>query len=89
MINLFFHHCFTAVDARRDGRARASAVGIDEPRELEKLVPGLRLVTAIPFLTMPELVGRLAYSRSQALLYGVLERCGWYRRSMLHLRYEF
>ncbi|MBN1195579.1 MAG: hypothetical protein JXA08_09600 [Methanomicrobiaceae archaeon] len=50
--------------------------GIDDPRKLERLVPGLRLVTAIPFLTMPELVGRLAYSRVQALPYRVLERCG-------------
>ncbi|KQC04799.1 MAG: hypothetical protein APR53_09450 [Methanoculleus sp. SDB] len=63
--------------------------GIDDPRELERLVPGLRLVSAVPFLTMPELVRRLAYSRVQALAYRVLEQCGWYRRSMQHFRYEF
>jgi hypothetical protein len=38
---------------------------------------------------MPELVTLLARSRAQAMLYRVLERFAWYRRSMQHLRYEF
>ena len=63
--------------------------GIDDPRELEKQVPGLRLVTAVSFLTMPELVKLLLHSRAQAMLYGVLARLAWYRRSMQHLRYDF
>jgi len=63
--------------------------GIDDPRELEKQVPGLRLVRAVSFLTMPELVKLLLHSRAQAMLYGVLARFAWYRRSMQHLRYDF
>jgi len=63
--------------------------GIDDPGELEKQVPRLRLVTAVSFLTMPELVELLLHSRAQAMLYRVLERFEWYRRSMQHLRYEF
>jgi hypothetical protein len=63
--------------------------GIDDPRELEQQVPGLRLITAVSFLTMPELVKLLVHSRAQAMLYRMLERFQWYRRSMLHLRYAF
>jgi O-methyltransferase involved in polyketide biosynthesis len=63
--------------------------GIDDPRELEQQVPGLRLVTAVSFLTMPELVKLLLQSRAQAMVYRVLERFEWYRKSMQHLRYEF
>lgn len=61
--------------------------GIDH--ELEKQVPHLRIVTTIPFLTMPELVQLLSHSRIQAKLYDLLGRFGWYRRSMQHVRYEF
>jgi len=63
--------------------------GIDDPRDLEREVPRLRLVTATPFLTIPELVALLTHSRAQAMLYRVLERFDWYKRSMQHLRYEF
>jgi len=63
--------------------------GIDEPREIEKLVPRLRLVTAVSFLTMPELVAHLVHSRIQRMVYRALAHFAWYRRSMWHLRYEF
>jgi O-methyltransferase involved in polyketide biosynthesis len=63
--------------------------GIGDPRELEKQVPRLRLVTAVPFLTMPELVALLLHSRVQSMVYRVLGHFAWYRRSMQHLRYEF
>lgn len=63
--------------------------GINDPHELETLVPGLRLVTAISFLTMPELVERLSRSRAQARLAGVMGRWKWYRNSMRHVRYAF
>ena len=63
--------------------------GIDDPRELEKEVPRLRFVTTVPFLTMPEMVAQLLHSRAQAMLYRVLERFEWYRRSMQHFCYEF
>ena len=60
------------------------------PRELEKEVPRLRLVTAIPFLTMPELVKRLVRTRARRpcfpACWSVSSGTG---RSMQHLRYEF
>ena len=63
--------------------------GIDDPRDLEREVPRLRLVTATPFLTIPELVARLSHSRAQMMLSHVLGRMAWYRKSMQHYRYEF
>lgn len=63
--------------------------GIDDPHKLESQVPGLRLMTAVSFLTMPELVEHLVHSRAQAVVYRILASFGWYQRSMLHLRYEF
>jgi O-methyltransferase involved in polyketide biosynthesis len=63
--------------------------GLDDPHEFERLVPRLRLVTAVPFLTMPELVRLLLHSRAQAMLYGMLARFDWYKNSMRHFRYEF
>ena len=50
---------------------------------------GFDIFTAVSFLTMPELVKLLLHSRAQAMLYGVLARFAWYRRSMQHLRYDF
>ncbi len=42
-------------------RAKVELVwGIDDPHDLEALVPQLHLVENVPFLTMPELIGRLA-----------------------------
>jgi O-methyltransferase involved in polyketide biosynthesis len=63
--------------------------GIDDPHELEILVPGLRLVTAVPFLTMPELVERLSRSWAQARIASIIGRWKWYQNSMRHLRYAF
>ena len=53
------------------------------------MCPACKLVTAVPFLTLPELVERLGQSGAQARLVRMLERFGWYRRSMQHLRYAF
>jgi O-methyltransferase involved in polyketide biosynthesis len=63
--------------------------GMDDPRELEREVPRLRLVTVIPFLTMPELVTRLSRSRAQLMLARMLGSFAWYRKSIQHYRYEF
>jgi O-methyltransferase involved in polyketide biosynthesis len=63
--------------------------GIDDPHEVEQLAPRLRLVAAVPFLTMHELVTRLSQSRAQTALYRMLAQFGWYRRSMQHFRYAF
>jgi len=64
---------------------------IDDPRQLETQVPALRLVTATPFLTIPELVARLSRSQSamQRRIFGAMTRRAWFRRSIQHLRYEF
>lgn len=63
--------------------------GLDDPRDFERAVPRLRLVTATPFLTIPELVARLSHSRAQNLVARMLGHFEWYRRSMRHFRYEF
>jgi O-methyltransferase involved in polyketide biosynthesis len=63
--------------------------GLDDPRDLEREVPRLRLITATPFLTIPELVARLSHSQAQSMIARMLGRFAWYRRSMQHFRYEF
>jgi O-methyltransferase involved in polyketide biosynthesis len=63
--------------------------GIDDPRNLEKEVPRLRLVEDIPFLTMPHLVARLAKTWPSRAMYGALGRLPFYRKLVRHLRYEF
>jgi O-methyltransferase involved in polyketide biosynthesis len=65
--------------------------GINNPRELEKQVPRLKLVTGVSFLFMPELVERLSQSQSRAqkVIYRIMGHIGLMRRSILHLRYQF
>jgi O-methyltransferase involved in polyketide biosynthesis len=63
--------------------------GIDDPHELEGEVKRLKLVTATPFLTLPELVERMSKSKFQMRVAQVLGSMGWYRRSMQHFRFEF
>jgi O-methyltransferase involved in polyketide biosynthesis len=65
--------------------------GINDPYELEKQVPHLKLVTSISFLFMPELVERLSMSQSwvQRMIYHIMGHIGFLRRSILHLRYQF
>ncbi len=63
--------------------------GVGDPRELEKDVPGLRLVEDVSFLTMPELVDRLAKGRVSRAISGVMGRLAFFRRLVRHLRYEF
>jgi O-methyltransferase involved in polyketide biosynthesis len=63
--------------------------GIDDPRDLERAVPGLRLVESVPFLTMPELVSRLGRNPVSHAMYTLLGRTGAYRRLVRHVRYTF
>jgi O-methyltransferase involved in polyketide biosynthesis len=63
--------------------------GIDDPRDLEKEVPKLRLVESVEFLTMPELVGRLSRNWLSGAIHAVLRRLPFYRKLVRHLRYEF
>ena len=64
--------------------------GMDDPRMLKQRVPRLRLIDAVPFLTMPELVGRSAgFSRSQRIVVSILTRFGFYQRLLRHCRYRF
>ena len=48
--------------------------GIDDPHDLEKQVPKLRLVDSIPFLTMPTLVERLSPNWIAAKLHAIMGR---------------
>ena len=63
--------------------------GVDDPRDLEKQVPKLHLVEDVPFLTMPDLVARLAKNRISRAMHGVMDRLPLYRNLVRHLRYEF
>jgi O-methyltransferase involved in polyketide biosynthesis len=63
--------------------------GIDDPRALERQVPGLALEDAVPFLSMPGLVERLSVTRAQAAWYRLMGRSAFVRRSIAHVRYRF
>lgn len=63
--------------------------GVADPHDLEKQVPGLRLVEEVPFLTMPELMSRLATGRLTRAMHGMLARLPVYQHLVRHLRYAF
>jgi O-methyltransferase involved in polyketide biosynthesis len=62
---------------------------IKDGHEIEEQVPRLRLVSAVSFLTLPEMVPLLIHSKAQGWLYRRMEHWKWYRDSMQHFRYEF
>ena len=62
---------------------------IDGPHALERAVPRLRPVAAVPFLTMPVLIARMARSRLQRAMYGLIGPVGLVDRFVQHLRYRF
>lgn len=64
-------------------------MSVDDPHALEAAVTGLTLMDAVPFLTLPELVDRLATGPASRAVYRTMSRMRWYRNSMLHLRYRF
>ena len=63
--------------------------GVDDPHDLEKQVPGLRLAESVEFLMMPELVSRLPTTGFRGVTYKVMGRLPFYRHLIRHLRYEF
>jgi O-methyltransferase involved in polyketide biosynthesis len=65
--------------------------GLDNPSELEEKVPGLALVTDVPFLALPELVTHLSrtQSRIEHRIYVALARTAFMQRAVRHLRYRF
>jgi hypothetical protein len=61
-----------------------------DPHKLEKQVSRLKLIDAVPFLTMPELVERMSKSSQyQRIMGGILTHTGFYKRMILHFRYRF
>jgi O-methyltransferase involved in polyketide biosynthesis len=63
---------------------------MDEAEDLSQRVPGLRLVSKVSFLTMPEMVPSLIHSKAQGwLYYHVFDKWKWYRDAMSHFRFEF
>ncbi len=62
---------------------------LDEPRLLEERIPRLKLISEVPFLSMPELVARLSASRIQRAIYDLLARTNLMRHAIRHLRYRF
>ncbi|HYV45052.1 MAG TPA: class I SAM-dependent methyltransferase [Myxococcaceae bacterium] len=63
--------------------------GVADPHDLERAVPRLRLAEDVPFLTMPELMSRMAKSRVQQVLNRWFARRAFVRKLVRHLRYEF
>jgi O-methyltransferase involved in polyketide biosynthesis len=71
-------------------RAKVELVwGIDDPHDLEALVPQLHLVENVPFLTMPELIGRLATNQASWAQHRIMGQLPFYRNLIRHLRYAF
>ena len=71
------------------GRTVSLPWSMDDPHELEKQVPRLKLMTVVSFLTMPEMVPALIHSRAQGMVARVMMGWGWYQRAIQHLRYAF
>jgi hypothetical protein len=63
--------------------------GIDDPQELVAQIFRLKLVSVVPFLSIPELVERLSVSRVQRISARMMGRWAWYQNAIRHLRYEF
>lgn len=63
--------------------------GIGDPLKIEKQVSRLKLIEAVPFLTMPELLERMKTSGIQAMLGRILVHLWFYRNMIRHLRYKF
>lgn len=63
--------------------------GVADPHDLERAVPRLRLAEDVPFLTMPELMSRMAKSRAQLAINRWLARRRFIQNLVRHLRYEF
>lgn len=61
-----------------------------DPHKLEKQVSRLKLIDAVPFLTMPELVERMSKSSQyQRIMGGILAHTEFYKRMIRHFRYRF
>jgi O-methyltransferase involved in polyketide biosynthesis len=63
--------------------------GIKDPQEFEKQVPRLKLITVVPFLTLPEIVERLSQSWFRRMMFRLIYHSRFLKNSILHLRYQF
>ena len=63
--------------------------GVDDPHDLEKQVPKLRLVESVEFLAMPDLVERLSRNWFTRAMYSMMNQLSFYRNLVRHLRYAF
>jgi O-methyltransferase involved in polyketide biosynthesis len=63
--------------------------GVDDPYDLEKQIPQLRLAKSVEFLMMPELLSRLSTNRFREAMYKVMGKLPFYRHLIRHLLYEF
>ena len=63
--------------------------GIDDPHQLDREVPALQLLDAVPFLTLPELWQRMGTSRLKRAGAKLYQRVKPLRDSILHLRYSW
>jgi len=63
--------------------------GVDDPHDLEKQVPKLKLVENVSFLTEPDLVERLSKNKVSTFIQRMVSRVPLYRNLIRHLRYVF
>jgi O-methyltransferase involved in polyketide biosynthesis len=63
--------------------------GIDDPRDLERAVPGLTLAETHPFLTDPELVAHLSTNAARGAFHRFFRRFAAYQNLVRHVRYTF
>jgi hypothetical protein len=82
---------FAVIGKPKDAGAQAVLHwAVDDPQEVINRVPRLKLVTTVSYLTMPEMVDRLAASsRYQKVVGGIMGHAAWYRKAMQHMRFEF
>ncbi len=88
-LNFAYRFAVRGAKASNAGAPVAVGWGMDDPQEIIDGVPRLKLVSAISFLTLPELVDRMSPSKFMKWFGELLGRAAWYRNSMRHLRFEF
>jgi O-methyltransferase involved in polyketide biosynthesis len=72
---------------KKSGAVLRWAIG--DAQEIPRRVPALELMDAVPFLTSPELIERMARSRTQRWFYQLFDHVPPVRRMVQHLRYRF
>ena len=63
--------------------------GIDDPKTLQRAIPALQLLDAVPFLVLPELLQRMGTTAVLRAIFKIYQHVKPLRDSILHLRYAW